>query len=108
MLSHRSRVSTMVMAHAKPKHRARAYERFVTIAHHLRKLRDYPSLYAVVSGLNVSAISRLVQTHGLVRPSVEGLKEEYMNLMSSLRAWQGYRSALASDVMKGVCAVPFM
>lgn len=98
----------MVIAHSKPKHRARAFERFVQIAHHLRKLRDYPSLYAVVSGLNVSAISRLVQTHALVRPGVEVEKEGFISLMSSLRAWQGYRSALMRDVTEGASAVPFM
>lgn len=102
------RVSTMVLAHSKPKHRARAYEKFMQVAHHLRKMRDYCSLYAVVSGLNSSTITRLSQTKVLLRSGIEAEREAYLGLMSSLRAWQAYRNAIASDVTEAVCAVPFM
>jgi hypothetical protein len=98
----------MVLAHSKPKHRARAYEKFIQISHHLRKMRDYPSLYAVVSGLNSSTVSRLTQTQALLRNGIEAEREAYLGLMSSLRAWQAYRNAIASDVAEAVCAIPFM
>jgi len=71
-------------------------------------LRDYCSLYAVVSGLNSSTITRLSQTKVLLRSGIEAEREAYLGLMSSLRAWQAYRNAIASDVTEAVCAVPFI
>ncbi len=98
----------MILAHAKPKYRAKAYERFMLIAQHLYRLHDYASLHAVVTGLEDLAITRLHSTHALLKPWVGKERQFFKDLMSGRRAWHAYRTAVAKDVEEGHFAVPFL
>ncbi|KAE8537841.1 hypothetical protein D1P53_005902 [Cryptococcus gattii VGV] len=57
--NHLSRwISTIVLASSKAKHRARVIERCILIAHQHRRLNNYDSLYAVISGLREASVHR--------------------------------------------------
>lgn len=104
------RVSTLILAHSKPKHRAKIYEQFVLIAHQLRKLNNYDSLYAVISGMRETSVHRLAQTHSLVRLSA-GLQKDFqshLKLMDPRGGYITYRRALQSDASHGRSAIPLL
>lgn len=98
------------MAHSKPKHRARVYEQFMLIAQHLRKLNNYDSLYAVISGMREASVHRLGQTHALVKAS-DALRKDFqshLKLMDPRGGYVTYRKALQSDVAHGRSAIPLL
>lgn len=105
-----SRVSTMILANPKPKHRARTYERFLLITHHLWRLNNYDTLYAIISGMRETSILRLGQTHALVSPLAPGYKEfmGYVKLMDPRNGYAVYRKLLESDMEHASPAIPLM
>lgn len=100
----------MILASAKPKHRARIYERFTLIAHQLRKLHNYDSLYAVISGMQETSVHRLSQTHGLVQlgPGIEKDWQSHLKLVDPRGGYVHYRRALQADLSHGRAAIPLM
>lgn len=104
------RVSTIILADPKPKHRARAYEAFMLIAHQLRRLNNYDSLYALLSGMNETSIHRLTQTHALVQPNPDVAKDfqSHNKLMDPRGGYTHYRRALSADVSHGRPAIPLV
>jgi hypothetical protein len=103
------RASTMILANPKPKHRARTYERLIQVTHHLRRLNNYDSLYAIVSGMRETSIHRLAQTHALVNalPESRGF-EELANLMDPRGGYAEYTKALETDITRGSPAIPLL
>ncbi|KIR33802.1 hypothetical protein I352_03884 [Cryptococcus deuterogattii MMRL2647] len=74
--NHLSRwISTIVLASSKAKHRARVIERSIRIAHQLRRLNNYDSLYAVISGLREASVHRLSASHAFVQLSPNAEKD---------------------------------
>lgn len=109
--NHLSRwVSTMILAHPKPKMRAKVYEAFVRIARRLRKLNNYDSLCAVISGLRETSIHRLGQTHALVKldPLIMRDFQSHMRLMDPRGGYTHYRRALQADATYGHAAIPLL
>lgn len=104
------RVSTMILANPKPKHRARTYERFMLIAHHLRRLNNYESLYSVISGMRETSVHRLAKTHALINPDVPGAKEfaAHVELVDPRNGYARYRQALESDLERKSPAIPIL
>nr|XP_019010932.1 uncharacterized protein I206_04237 [Kwoniella pini CBS 10737]OCF49713.1 hypothetical protein I206_04237 [Kwoniella pini CBS 10737] len=103
-------VSTIILAHPKPKHRARIIERFIVIAHQLRRLNNYDSLYAVISGLRETSIHRLSITQQLVNlpPSVEKDYQSHLKLMDPRGGYVHYRRALEADISNGRASIPLL
>ncbi|BEI89643.1 uncharacterized protein CcaverHIS019_0210050 [Cutaneotrichosporon cavernicola] len=109
--NHLSRwVSTMILAHPKPKGRAKVYEVFVKIAHQLRKLNNYDCLCAVLSGLRETSIHRLGQTHQLVRlePHLMRDYQSHLKLMDARNGYGHYRRALQADTSYNHTAIPLL
>ena len=100
----------MILASPKPKHRARIYERFTLIAHQLRRMKNYDSLYAVISGMQETSIHRLSQTHQAVQLGPGILKDwqSHLKLMDPRGGYVHYRRALQSDLSHGRAAIPLM
>lgn len=103
-------VSTMILASPKAKHRARIYERFTLIAHQLRRLHNYDSLYAVISGMQETSVHRLSHTHALVQlgPGIEKDWQSHLKLMDPRGGYVHYRRALQADLSHGRAAIPLM
>ena len=86
-------VANVILLRDKPKHRARALEKFMGIAWKLRYLNNYNSLGAVISGINSIAVHRLAQTRELIPAPAQ---KEFMRLeilMGSQKSHSAYRLA---------------
>ena len=103
-------MTTLILASPKAKHRARIYERFTLIAHQLRRLKNYDSLYAVISGMQETSIHRLSQTHALVTlgPGIVKDWQSHLKLMDPRGGYVHYRRALEADLSHGKGAIPLM
>ena len=86
-------VEGMILLRDKPKHRAKALEKFMSIAWKLRQQNNYNSLASVLSAVNGTAVYRLALTKALVPESV--LKEfmRLIILMSTQKSHAAYRLA---------------
>ena len=86
-------VEGMILLRDKPKHRAKALEKFMAIAWKLRQQNNYNALASVLSAVNGTAVYRLALTKALVPESV--LKEfmRLIILMSTQRSHAAYRLA---------------
>ncbi|WVQ67707.1 uncharacterized protein L199_005911 [Kwoniella botswanensis] len=103
-------VSTIILSHPKPKHRARTIERFIMIAHQLRRLNNYDSLYAVISGMRETSVHRLSITQSLVTisPALEKDYQSHLKLMDPRGGYVHYRRALQADISNGRASIPLL
>nr|WVH01957.1 ras guanyl-nucleotide exchange factor [Naematelia aurantialba] len=105
-------VTTMILASPKAKHRARIYERFMLIAHQLRRLNNYDCLYAITSGMSETSVHRLAQTQQLVvaqaAPALQQDFKSHMDLMEPRGGYLRYRKAIAADLAHGRSAIPLL
>ncbi|WVQ82300.1 hypothetical protein IAT38_004428 [Cryptococcus sp. DSM 104549] len=104
-------VSTIILASHKAKHRARVIERFISIAHHLRRLNNYESLYALISGMRETSIHRLAATHALVQfanNDDDRHFQSHLKLMDARGGYVHYRRALQADISHGRGAIPLL
>ena len=80
------------------------------VAHHLRRLNDYESLYAVISGMRETSVQRLSQTQQLVQPA-PGIEKEFqhhLNLLDPGGGYARYRRALQADLADEHAAIPLL
>ncbi|WWC89349.1 uncharacterized protein L201_004271 [Kwoniella dendrophila CBS 6074] len=109
--NHLSRwVTTIILAHPKPKHRAKIVEKFIMIAHQLRRLNNYDSLYAVISGIRETSIHRLSITQSLITlsPTLEKDYQSHLKLMDPRGGYLHYRRALQADISNGRASIPLL
>lgn len=86
-------VANWILLRDKPKHRAKALEKFMGVAWKLRHLNNYNSLGAVIAGINGTAVHRLSQTWELVSSD---LQKQFMRLeilMGTQKSYSAYRLA---------------
>lgn len=104
------RISTIVLASSKAKHRARVIERFMLIAHQLRRVNNYDSLYAVISGLREASVHRLSASQALIQlsPVTEKDYHSHLELMNPRGGYIQYRKALQVDIDSGREAIPLL
>lgn len=116
-------VTNMILLREKPKHRARALEKFMDIAwvssvqideimlahnryeQKLRYLYNYNSLGAIIAGINGNAVYRLIQTRELVSPKAQ---KDFMRLeilMGTQRGHSAYRMAWSNT---STSRIPFL
>lgn len=86
-------VVNFVLLRDKPKHRALMLEKFYRIARECRKLNNYNSLAAVVSGINNSSVYRLQATKELISPDTAKDFKRLEVLMSQAKSYGPYRLA---------------
>lgn len=86
-------VSGMILLRDKPKHRARALERFMALAWKVRQLNNYNSLGAIVAGITGHEIARLNGTRDLTPPEVQKQFLRLTILMGISRSHAAYRMA---------------
>lgn len=100
----------MILASPRPKVRAKVYQAFMAIAHHLRYLNNYDSLYAVISGMQETSIHRLAHTHQLVRVSLMMEREfqRHVGLVDPRGGYLRYQQALQADISNGRPAIPLL
>jgi hypothetical protein len=86
-------VVNFVLLRDKPKHRALMLEKFYRIARECRKLNNYNSLAAVVSGINNSSVYRLQATKELIPEATAKDFKRLEVLMSPAKSYGAYRLA---------------
>lgn len=99
-------VANMILLRDKPKHRARALEKFMSIAWKLRHLNNYNSLGAVIAGINSTAIHRLAQTRELIPASAQKQFMRLEILMGTQKSHFAYRLAWANTSTQRIPFLP--
>lgn len=99
-------VTNMILLRDKPKHRAKALEKFMGVAWKLRYLNNYNSLGAVIAGVNGTAVHRLSQTRELIPAEAQ---KEFMRLeilMGTQKSHFAYRLAFANTSSSRIPFLP--
>lgn len=98
-------VQNMILIRDKAKHRAPCLEKFMIIAHKLRKLNNYNGLGAIVAGLQNANIARLHATMQGVRPEVWKQYQSAEKLMLQTKSSFAYRLAWENSPLP---RIPYM
>lgn len=101
-------VSGMILLRDKPKHRARALEKFMSLAWKVRQLNNYNSLGAIVAGINGHEIARLGQTRELVPQDVQKQFLRLTILMGISRSHAAYRMAWDNSFSERIPFIPLL
>ncbi len=101
-------VSGMILLRDKPKHRARALEKFMALAWKVRQLNNYNSLGAIVAGITGHEIARLGQTRDLVPPAVQKQFMRLTILMGISRSHAAYRMAWENSFAERIPFIPLL
>lgn len=99
-------VANVILLRDKPKHRARALEKFMSIAWKLRYLNNYNSLGAVISGINSTAVHRLAQTRELIPAPAQKQFMRLEILMGSQKSHSAYRLAWTNTPTQRIPFLP--
>ncbi|EWC47609.1 hypothetical protein DRE_03229 [Drechslerella stenobrocha 248] len=99
-------VASVILERPKPKHRARALEKFMKIAWILRHMNNYNSLGAVIAGVNGLAIHRLAATRSLVSEAVHKNFMRLELLMGTHKSHFAYRLALENTTTEHIPFIP--
>ncbi|KIX01327.1 uncharacterized protein Z518_09052 [Rhinocladiella mackenziei CBS 650.93] len=101
-------VSGMILLRDKPKHRARALERFMALAWKVRQLNNYNSLGAIVAGITGHEIARLTATRDLVPQEVQKQFLRLTILMGISRSHAAYRMAWENSFAERIPFLPLV
>lgn len=101
-------VSGMILLRDKPKHRARALERFMALAWKVRQLNNYNSLGAIVAGITGHEIARLTATRDLVPTEVQRQFLRLTVLMGISRSHAAYRMAWENSFSERIPFLPLV
>ncbi|KAI8925780.1 ras guanine nucleotide exchange factor domain-containing protein [Entophlyctis helioformis] len=96
-------VATEVCTQPEQRNRARVIESYIRIAKECRKLNNYGTLMAIVSGLNLVAVSRLKATWETVdarRVKQLGEMEGLLSPMSNFRTYRALLDELEEEAYK--------
>ncbi|KAL4907292.1 hypothetical protein BDW74DRAFT_122815 [Aspergillus multicolor] len=99
-------VASVILLRDKPKHRAKALEKFMNIAQKLRRLNNYNSLGAVLAGINGGPVSRLGQTRELVPPQIHKDFMRLLILMGTQKSHFAYRLAWDNSFSERIPFLP--
>eukprot|EP01104_Vermistella_antarctica_P012347 TRINITY_DN355_c0_g4_i3.p1 TRINITY_DN355_c0_g4~~TRINITY_DN355_c0_g4_i3.p1 ORF type:complete len:376 (+),score=86.51 TRINITY_DN355_c0_g4_i3:331-1458(+) len=89
-------VATEVVSSPNIRQRTAVLSRFISLAQSCRKLRNYNTLMQIVSGLNMTPVSRLKRTWKALKASDTAAFEDLSELMNNLQNFKNYRQELAS------------
>ncbi|KAL1854610.1 hypothetical protein Plec18167_003273 [Paecilomyces lecythidis] len=99
-------VASMILFRDKPKHRAKALEKFMNIAQRLRRQNNYNSLGAVIAGINGTPVHRLTQTRELVPLPVQKEFMRLVILMGTQKSHFAYRLAWDNSFAERIPFLP--
>ncbi|PLN84515.1 ras guanine nucleotide exchange factor domain-containing protein [Aspergillus taichungensis] len=99
-------VASVILYRDKPKHRAKAMEKFMNIAQKLRRLNNYNSLGAVIAGINGTPVHRLTQTRELVPVQVQKDFMRLVILMGTQKSHFAYRLAWDNSFSERIPFLP--
>ncbi|KAI4168096.1 MAG: hypothetical protein LQ348_007566 [Seirophora lacunosa] len=99
-------IANIILLRDKPKHRAKALEKFMAIAWKLRQLNNYNSLGAVVAGINGTAVHRLSQTRELIPYDVQKQFMRLEILMGTQKSHFPYRLAWSNTSTERIPFLP--
>ncbi|THC87670.1 hypothetical protein EYZ11_012888 [Aspergillus tanneri] len=99
-------VASFILFRDKPKHRAKAMEKFMNIALKLRRLNNYNSLGAVIAGINGTPVHRLAQTRELVPVQTQKDFMRLVILMSTQKSHFAYRLAWDNSFSERIPFLP--
>eukprot|EP01102_Stenamoeba_stenopodia_P019471 TRINITY_DN7366_c0_g1_i1.p1 TRINITY_DN7366_c0_g1~~TRINITY_DN7366_c0_g1_i1.p1 ORF type:complete len:301 (+),score=63.93 TRINITY_DN7366_c0_g1_i1:62-964(+) len=90
-------VSIGILQMVRVKERAKVMTKFIKLAEHLRALKNYNSLMALIAGMNLSPVQRLAWTRKEVHKNFLTSLAEMEKLMSSEGSYSKYRTSIASN-----------
>ncbi|CAL5872995.1 uncharacterized protein PFLUO_LOCUS7264 [Penicillium psychrofluorescens] len=99
-------VASMILLRDKPKHRAKALEKFMLIAAKLRRQNNYNSLGAVIAAINGTPVHRLNQTRDLIPAHTQKEFMRLVILMSTQRSHFAYRLAWENSFTERIPFLP--
>ena len=99
-------VSECILTEA-PSERAKCITKYIHIATHCHRLRNYASMYQITLALLSSDISRLRQTWALVPPSQKQVLSKLEKLCQPIRNFHGLRSEMEAVSADEGC-IPFI
>ncbi|KAI2944106.1 hypothetical protein CBS63078_108 [Aspergillus niger] len=99
-------VASVILLRDKPKHRAKALEKFMNIALKLRRLNNYNSLGAVIAGINGTPVHRLSQTRELVPVQTQKDFMRLVILMGTQKSHFAYRLAWDNSFAERIPFLP--
>jgi len=102
-----SQTATLVLRERKLRGRARMVEKMIQIAKHLRELKNFHALMAMISGLNNAALTRLRWTRAKLPTKVVKIFSELEAEMSMLDSFKVYR-ALIDNIASHSVNVPVL
>ncbi|KAJ3034401.1 hypothetical protein HDV00_005057 [Rhizophlyctis rosea] len=87
-------IATEICTQPELKNRVKVVERCIKIGKRCQKLNNYQTLMAIISGLNVSAVSRLKATWEAVDPKHRKTLEDLESTLSPQHNYRTYRALL--------------
>ncbi|XP_077157187.1 ras-GEF domain-containing family member 1B isoform X2 [Paroedura picta] len=94
-------VATEICMPVKKKHRARMIEFFIDVARECFNIGNFNSLMAIISGMNMSPVSRLKKTWSKVKTAKFDILEHQMDPSSN---FYNYRTALRGAAQRSLTA----
>ncbi|XP_029455994.1 ras-GEF domain-containing family member 1B isoform X2 [Rhinatrema bivittatum] len=94
-------VATEICMPVKKKHRARIIEYFIDVARECFNIGNFNSLMAIISGMNMSPVSRLKKTWAKVKTAKFDILEHQMDPSSN---FYNYRTALRGAAQRSLMA----
>uniref|UniRef100_A0A673X3F0 RasGEF domain family, member 1Bb n=1 Tax=Salmo trutta TaxID=8032 RepID=A0A673X3F0_SALTR len=94
-------VATEICMPVKKKHRARALEFFIDVARECYNIGNFNSLMAIITGMNMSPVSRLKKTWSKVNTDKFDILEHQMDPSSN---FSNYRTALRGATQRSITA----
>nr|XP_033770442.1 ras-GEF domain-containing family member 1B isoform X2 [Geotrypetes seraphini] len=94
-------VATEICMPVKKKHRARIIEYFIDVARECFNIGNFNSLMAIISGMNMSPVSRLKKTWAKVKTAKFDILEHQMDPSSN---FYNYRTALRGAAQRSLTA----
>uniref|UniRef100_A0A3P8NFI0 RasGEF domain family member 1B n=1 Tax=Astatotilapia calliptera TaxID=8154 RepID=A0A3P8NFI0_ASTCA len=94
-------VATEICMPGKKKHRARVIEFFIDVARECFNIGNFNSLMAIISGMNMSPVSRLKKTWSKVKTAKFDILEHQMDPSSN---FYNYRTALRGATQRSITA----
>lgn len=101
-------VSGMILLRDKPKHRARALEKFMALAWKVRQMNNYNSLGAIVAGITGHEVARLTATHELISPEIQKQFMRLTILMGLSKSHAAYRMAWDNSAHERIPFLPLV
>ncbi|GCB62907.1 hypothetical protein scyTo_0004326 [Scyliorhinus torazame] len=94
-------VATEICMPVKKKHRARVIEYFIDVARECFNIGNFNSLMAIISGMNMSPVSRLKKTWAKIKTAKFDILEHQMDPSSN---FYNYRTALRGAAQRSMTA----